>query len=102
MSYPRKGRELGSGSRTCFANTAPTFLKVCALQWVICSFIVCRITAVTALTFSNEQLLSARIYSQKRLAEMNKVSCSSSGEGEKVRRTEDHCLIVGDLQIVTC
>lgn len=83
-------------------QTAPAFLKVCALQWVICSFIVCRITAVTALTFSNEQLLGARIYSRRRRAGMNKVSCSSSGEGEKVLRTEDCCLIVGYLQILSC
>lgn len=33
---------------------------------------------------------------------MNKVSCSSSGEGEKVLRTEDCCLIVGYLQILSC
>lgn len=55
-----------------------------------------------SIDFSNEQLLSARIYSQRRLAGMNKVSCSSSREGEKVCRTEDCCLIVGDLQIMTC
>lgn len=78
------------------------FWRCVLLQWVICSFIVCRITAVTALTFSNEQLLSARIYSRRRLAGMNKVSCSSSREGEKVHRTEYCCLIVGYLQISNC
>jgi len=33
---------------------------------------------------------------------MNKVSCSCSAEGEKVRRTQDSCLIVGHLQILNC